>query len=891
MPLRFQHAPGRVTDTPLFILRIAGLPTAQLAALSSRLVTQELPLCLECEETSKTARKELELWLSEEIGRAAPERRSRLLTLRRDCRHGKSLERHRELVPQPEWMEEGGRRLEEALLAERRLSSAWTRFEAAYENIRQRQADHLLDSTELPGLFRGLALGSASLVAGLRQRHRRPSQRGRKERRLEETLARYVSRATLKLSPFSTLTRAALAETRDTGERLSLRGHWRQRSLVRIPRSHLEACLSLLRHYPPFRERLRVTINDAREESAPGRCLLLRPGFWRPDPEEPTGRHVQPTIVETELKAPLVSWLIANLQGQELTYRDLAQRLARELGQDCQGDLDKLIELGFLLLRFPWNSDEPHLEARLLEHVQSMQEVPGMAGLARCLAEILSLEGDFPASCCPEILLARCRELSLSLWDQAASLAGVEPRPKPPPEGRSALHEDVFLVGESRTAGEESIAQMGHDTVHGLLRTLEPLTQLAAVYDRFHDLLVSLGALCAGTFPGETEISFVRLLRAAYPLWQEFARFEREADRAGLPRAATFNPLGLAALDEWRAVRERLCLELASCVEAGDDATASLSCARLRALLESVPARPQMPRTACFFLQPFGPQRDRWVLNRAYDGGRHHSRYLPVMSEEARAAMTALYRCRSVFKHSGETWEILDILSPAGRAINAHVPQTPRVLEMPGERSGEPASNRLSLRDLRVVLPGAGGLPFLADRDGRRVLPLHGGPILLRHMPLPLKLLRAFGPGRVDLVLPEVRPACVGDVMHHPRLAMGDVILRRRSWAVPAEGFRREVEGLSPARFFAAVEQWRRTRGIPDQVFLPRPPGKNTHRDKPQFIDFSSPVFVELFRQRLADSEQLAMEEVLPAVEDGIPDESGARWAVELQFDSLVVQD
>lgn len=888
MPPQSHHAAGWITEAPPFLFRIAGLPTAQLAALSSCLVTEELPLYRECEEMSRAAREELDLWLSGEIGRVAPERRSRLLTLRRDCRHGRSLERYRELARQPDWMEEGGRRLEEALLAERRLCFAWTRFEAGYEDNRQRQGEHLRESMQLPGFLRGLALGSASLMAGLRQR---PSRSGRKERRLEETLARYVSRAALKLSPFSTLTRAALAETRDNGGRLILRGHeWRQRSLVRVPRNHVEACLNLLRYYPPFRERLLVTLNEAREEVSPGRSRLLRPGFWRPDSEERSGRYVQPTVVEIGLANPLISWLDTNLQGREMTCRELAQRLARELGHDCQVDLDKLFDLGFLLLRFPWNTDDPHLEARLLEHVQSMPEVPGMEDLARSLAELLTLEDEFPASRCPEVQLAKCRELSLSLWDQAARLAGIEPRPEPPPEGRSAFHEDVFLVQESGAASEEPIAQVGHDAIHGLLQTLEPLTQLAAVYDRLQDFLISLAAFCAGTFPGEGDISFLRLLRAAYPLWQDFARFEREAERSPLPHAATFNPLSLAALDEWRAVRERLSLELGSCVETGDDATANLSCARLRALLASVPAWPRMPRTPCFFLQPIGPHCDQWVLNRAYDGGRHHSRYLPVMGEEARAAMTAFYRSRSVFEQDGETWEMLDILSPAGRAINAHVPQTPRVLEMPGERSGEPATNRLSLRDLRVVLPGADGLPFLVDRKGRRVLPFHGGPILLRHMPLPLKLLRAFGPGRVDLVLPEAPSSGLGDVLHRPRLTLGNVTLRRRSWTVPVEGFRREIDGLSPARFFAAVDRWRRARGIPDQVFLPRPLGQHSHRDKPLFIDFNSPVFVELFRQRLAGLAQLAMEEVLPAIEDGIPDESGARWAVELQLDSLVTQ-
>jgi hypothetical protein len=890
MPLRFHHSTDAATDTPPFILRVAGLPKAQLTALLSRFATEELPLCLESEEASKGARERLEFWISQEIGIAAAERRSRLLTLRRNCRSGKSLERYREFQ-QLDWMGEGCRRIEEALVAERQLCSAWTRFEAAYEEMRQRQGVYLLEFVELRGLLRGLAMGSTSLIAGLRQRHSLPGRRGRKERRLEETLARYVSRATLKLSPFSTLTYVALTETCDTGKRLSLRGHERrQRSLVRVPRHQLEASLSLLRYYPPFRERLSVALNEAREEVRPGRWRLLRPSFWRPDPELPSGRYVQPTVVETDIKMSLISWLAMNLEEREMTYRDLAQRLACELDQDCRGELDKLLDLGFLLLRFPWNTDDPHLEARLLEHVESMPEVPGMEDLAGCLVEILALEDEFPASRCPEILLARCRELSLSLWDQAARLAGIDPRPEPPPEGRSALHEDVFLALKNSASSGEPIAQVGHDTVHGLLRTLEPLTHLAAVYDRLHDFLASLAAHCAETFPGETEISFLRLIRAAYPLWQEFALFEREAERTGLPSAAAFNPYNLTALDDWRAVRERLSIELASCVEPEDDVTASLSSARLRALLASLPARRQMPRVACFFLQPSGPWGDQWVLNRVYEGGRHHSRYLPVMGEEARAAVTALYRSRSVFEQDGETWEILDVLSPAGRAINAHVPQTPRVLEMPGERSSEPASNRLSLRDLRVVLPGAGGLPFLADREGRRVLPLHGGPILLRHMPLPLKLLRAFGPGRVDLVLPETPPEIFGDVLHRPRLAIGNVILRRRSWAVTVEGFRRQVEGLSPARFFAAVEQWRRARGIPDQVFLPRPAGANTHRDKPLFIDFNSPIFVELFRQRLVASEQLVMEEVLPSVEEGIPDESGTRWAVELQLDSLVAQ-
>lgn len=888
LPARSGRARSVMVDSTL-ILRIAGLPSTWLTALSSRLAIDDLPQCLECEATLELARKDLEICLSREIGTATREQRSQLLTLRRDCRQGKSLERSRELAFQRDWFSTVGQRLEEALLAECRLRSAWARFETAYEKIRQEQGEHLLASMDCPGLLRGLALGSTSLVAGLRQRRRHPLRQDRKERRLEEALARYASRAALKLSPFSTLTRTALAETRDIEERLILRGHdWRQRSLVRLPRIHLEACLGLLQRYPPFRERLQVSVSEAREETAPRRYLLLRPGFWKPELEERSVRYAQPSIVEVELQSPLISWLITHLAEQDLEYQELVRRLARELGQDCQGAVDKLLDLGFLVLRFPWNSDDPRLETRLLEYVRSMPEAPGMEDLARILAAILSLEEGFSTSSCPEADLERCHELSLSLWDRAARLAGIDPPPEPPAGGRSALYEDVFLVQEGRASSDVAIGQVGRDTARELLHTLDPLTRLAAVYDRTYDFLVSLAELCTQKLPGETAISWLRVLRLAVPLWKDFVRFEGEVEHAKLPFAATFNPLNLAALTEWQAVRERITKELPSCVETASDATSSLSRARLCALLASIPARPEMPQVACFFLQPVGPLCDQWVLNRTFEGGRHHSRYTAVMSEEMRSAVTDDYRRCSIFEQGGETWELVDILYPAGKAVNVHVSQTPRVLEMPGERSGEPTSRRLSLRNLKVVIPGAGGLPFLVDQEGRRILPVHAGPILLQLMPLPLKLLRVFGTGRVDLVLPEVRSAVFDDMQLHPRLAIGNVILRRRRWVADVEQLGRHIEGLSPARCFAAIEQWRRARGIPDQVFLPRPAGANTIHDKPLFVDFTSPVFAELFRHRVAKSEPLAMEEVLPAVAEGIPDESGVRWAIEVQLDGMV---
>jgi hypothetical protein len=852
----------------------------------------ELPL-LEDEQGPKSARQDLERWLSQEIGQRSSEHRQQLLSLRRDCHRGKSLDQYRELPASQGWTIAGQRFLDAVLFAEKQQNSASARLEAAYEKARQEEGKRLLAIAEGRGLFRGLVLGSTSLVAGMQQRHRHSPRQSRRERRLEESLARYLSRAAIKLSPFSTLTRAALAEAHDGKGPLVLLGQgqdWHERSLVRVPRMHLEACLDLLRTYPPVRERLAITINEAREETAPGRYLLLRPGCWKPDLVECSSRYAPPAIVEVDLKSPIIPSLVTHLSGRELTYRDLLKMFSREVGGNCQGTVDELLRLGFLLSRYPWNTDDPHLEARFLEHLKSMAEAPEMGDLARILAETVSLEREFPQAPFPETCLAKCHDLMLSLWNHAARLAGIDIPREPPADQRGSLYEDVFLVQGATPTGEEAVAQMGRERADELLRTLEPLMQLAGVYDRFYDFLVSLASLCSERFPSEVELPWLKVLRMAYPLWRDFALFENEADRAGLPRSATFNPLNLPALNQWREVRERLLRDLPACVVVESEMSSSLSSALLSELLASIPVRPELPRAPCFFLQPIGSPCEQWVLNRVVEAGRFHSRYAAAMSEEMREAVTGRYRCCSTLEHGGETWELLDILYPAGEAINVHGCQTPRILEMPGERSSETAARRLSLGNLRVVIPPAGRLPFLTDREGRRVLPMHMGPILLHRMPVPLKFLCVFGLGRVDLVLPEPQSRmCFPDADLYPRLTLGPVTLRRRRWVTASGGLRKRTEGLSPARFFAALETWRKERGIPAQVFLPRPARIRTTRAKPLFIDFRSPIFVELFRQRLVESEQLTMEEVLPAIDQGIQDEAGARWAVELQIDSLLL--
>jgi hypothetical protein len=147
--------------------------------------------------------------------------------------------------------------------------------------------------------LRGIALASPLLVReAYRLREKADTGRPKERRRLEMSLLRYLSRAALKLSPYSTLTRVALASVvTDLGQgdvRL-VGSEWRERSLLRIKRYLLDQYQEMLFRHAPFRERLLVEFNSSIVEFSPGRFLFLRPGRWELVAARATARDLQCT--------------------------------------------------------------------------------------------------------------------------------------------------------------------------------------------------------------------------------------------------------------------------------------------------------------------------------------------------------------------------------------------------------------------------------------------------------------------------------------------------------------------------------------------------------------------------------------------------------------------
>jgi hypothetical protein len=121
---------------------------------------------------------------------------------------------------------------------------------------------------------------------------------------------------------------------------------------------------------------------------------------------------------------------------------------------------------------------------------------------------------------------------------------------------------------------------------------------------------------------------------------------------------------------------------------------------------------------------------------------------------------------------------------------------------------------------------------------------------------------------------------------HAPRITVGRSVLRRATWRFPAA----EVDFWRPGdrdRRRAAAAAWAVDAGMPRQVFVLAPP-----EEKPVYIDFESPVLVDLLARMLRNSAEGAapgatvrITEMLPTPEDcWLPDAAGNRYTSELRI-------
>jgi hypothetical protein len=882
--------PGR----PPFVLRVAGLPAKSMEPFSSPRLIARLEVHEHLRRQSEELRAALVACLHEAIPDAPKEKRGFLLGVKRDCFNARGLNSYR---AHPGW----------ALLADlagglaSRLADLEAQAAAAEEAVEEliecelrREWAELIRLLDHQGFVRGVTLASPALALQLDRLKGTPCDRfGRRERRLALTLLRYASRAALKLSPFSSLTRTGIGRVDGgTGFELADAGAWREHPTACLHRELLGQCLCLLLHGRQLAERVPVRLNDTLETSGAGRYSFVRPARWELDHESKTFHYREEALVRVSLEGPLVPWLTAELGAGAEPCGSLLGRLCSRSGGDgadaLRAGLDTLVRLGLLVFVFPWSATEPDLERRILEYLAALlppsAELGAFTGTLRRLLD--ALDG-YAASASPLRALELSRRGVEELFRAALPLAELDSS-FVFKAGSFHFEEDVFLLPAAERTGVHEIARVSRAAAEEVLQDLDPLVRLSRLDNRELDFLHTLGAFAASRWPGARDVAFLELFGATRGLFRDYLQYRSQLSAHPPFLAPAFNPLQSAAVNCLEAWRRQIARELGACFERNDEGR-HLCPLRLRRLLDQVPAPGAAPVEFCAFLQPLDATGSGWVLNALFEGyGRLSSRHTAAMDERTRKDWLAYFKPLSFFELDGERVELVDVSCPGRRTINVHAGHTARSLRLPGDPSATPARCRLGLKDLRVRLRVETELLALTDNRGQRLLPVQRGGLAPILSPTLLKFLALFGPGELRPCLPAASPRRQAGIEVVDRHSIGRVVYLRRQWILDPRPLLQELDGAGAGRALTAIHRWREAAGIPRRVFLAENTGAGKgRRPKPQFIDFSSPSLVHIFAAALrADSKVLV--EALPAPEQFPGGE--ARWAVEMQLESFAIR-
>jgi hypothetical protein len=121
------------------------------------------------------------------------------------------------------------------------------------------------------------------------------------------------------------------------------------------------------------------------------------------------------------------------------------------------------------------------------------------------------------------------------------------------------------------------------------------------------------------------------------------------------------------------------------------------------------------------------------------------------------------------------------------------------------------------------------------------------------------------------------RPAPRGP--HVPRVTIDGVVLCREQWRCAPEQLPFCGEGRGEQQF-AAARAWARAAGVPRWVFAKIP-----EEPKPVYVDFDSPIYVEMFAKMMRKASSLTITEMLPSVEESwIPDAEAQTYTSELRM-------
>ncbi|MEM6794272.1 MAG: lantibiotic dehydratase [Acidobacteriota bacterium] len=884
-------------ESQALIARVAGLEIRRILPFSSPACAAALERMEALEAELGRERQELARRLYDAVPNHEADPRRALLKARRDSHNGRSLERYRGSRHWSSLVAASGGQVEEVLALEARLTLLKSELEKLHRQEFQREETELLRLAEQPGFLAGLSFASPDLKARLDRRSERGrSTSRRKERKLAQSLLRYASRAALKLSPNSTLTPVGVARRveADGGAFPRFRGTEAPagRSKLRYSRSRLEQLGVALLAMPEVQERVPVRLNPSCQLISRDVLLYIRAARWELDPAQPEITFRASALRRVRVDRPALAWCLKRPIDQPVRLEQLEAELLGDAvalrlpAGEAACALEQLLDLGILEWLPPWRQPGAQLEAEMVRLLDQLPQKPWVEEARGCLRGLVAL-GQGPRATPREEWGRRASALAERAWRSIPSTGDHRPAASSGLE----LFEDVILAPAEGRAGDP-VVEVPREPLEKALGAVRPWAELGGLCGSRLDFTLTVTSYLRSCCRGRGRISVLEAFQLALPLFREH---RRHSARPGGPAGWTssFDPLDTPAVQELHALKSDLWKSLLELSDGAESAAHGPGLALRGRDLEALAAR--IPETyrprlgPCLQLQAADARAETFVLNRFFEGsGRYSSRFAPLMEPSARDSWVGRLVAGSSFEESGETLHLLDLMCSQGSALNARHVQTRHVLLVPGEGFSLPSPVGVQLRDLSLDLESEGPVCRLVDRENRRYLPAHLGGSAVQMMPALVQFLALWGPGEIASPLPPVRARRLEGAVFQPRLTLGNVVMGRARWTLSDDSLAQELESLRGGEALAAVSRLRRRLGgLPERVFVAekisgRVPGGMF---KPQYLDLTSPHFVELLRHILKAQPRLSFEEALPDFAG--PDRAcGDARAMEIQIDT-----
>ncbi|MEU5125069.1 lantibiotic dehydratase [Streptomyces mobaraensis] len=808
------------------VLRVAGVPRSVLAALNTPESHALAETVLAEQERIDAEGRAVADALHAVIGALPdPAPRPRVIGLRRAAHQGRT--------PRTTEWDAAVQAALPAPLAAR--VEGWLAARARQEQRRAALADTLARETEAvlgalrgpltdPSFRQGLLHGSRGLDDVLERWLDTPHGRAPGTKVLV-SLARYLSRAAAKTSPYSTFTATGQARWRPSGPWLDFGDMTRRPVQAEINLARLRRIAdALLRTRPELRATLRLRSNPALHAS-PEAIRLIPPT---------AGARI------TALPAP----------GQLSRLMEAVRQVDGLTAAEAGPAVGRFLAAGILQEDLPLDDAAPcHLTALTAWLEEAAPELAPVGAALHGLR--MELTRHQSASTHSE---RRRRDRAVRERLRSVEDALGLPAPRESYE-RRPFHEDSVLGGDAAT--------LGHPHWRPLLADLTATGRALAVLDRD---LPARHAAAAWLTERHGPAARVPLLLVLHQLQDEQSPAAQRVRDLLDPGFGTDDELlaasPLPVLRRLAGERRRVTAAL----HAGD--------------LPTGLALPRPPLSLAHYVQPLaGPDgRPYAVLNAVTAGHGHWQGRLDRI--HARATGRPVPPGPAAPASVSDPLPV-DLGGLYASNTNLRRPTVPHVFDHPFTRDSRPAHQRIALGEVTVHVDTATGLPALhAPRPAVDLVPVHLGLMSPQLLPPPLAtVLRLFGdPHTLLRTGHPLQPGPFTDdvpadgIRHLPRLRAGNVVLRRRGWLTRAASVPLPRPGEHGHDHLLRLLAWQRAVGLPQRCFARTRPAGGPAPDpfadkgyKPAYVDFASPLLTAAFTRALTAPDTVVhIEEALP---------------------------